>query len=539
MMVTLFLHQRRLILVFISLLFMCPLNMGLANIVDGAVECRIFSEESQAFLEAPKKNGFVIAAFTAASCSHCNKSNVVYREFSTLLGESNITRVKFFTVDLDSKNCADVSKDFDVISVPSVVILQKGQKFRYYSGPIDATALLSYSHKISQSSFSTFSSMAAFLDFVIMRDVVIAGFFRGVGEKDEMSDFRSASKLMQLRHNVHFAILTSPTAISEAIDLQMIKSSASACIFNNLNVPHQLRDWRNTKTSCITLSDLDGSFAAWIGPNALRVVDEVTSENSLFYEDAKLPMMLMFMNATNDNTALLHDFETVAENLKGLAVFAWSNDADSVAKKVTLGVPAHVSPALAVNTWTGDTNQYVFPLSQPLNARNIENWVRSYLAGQVKPKVVVNSAPLIDFGFVQILTFSKFNVVYDTAIDAVVLFFSHMQHQETEIIALQFKRAAERLRTVGVKTMTLYAYDVETNPSLPKNVDFHKLPSICIIPASKKAPPFTYYNGKGKGDYLHPNTVFCHITRKQFARCCSGFSNTHRSHCLSPMTRQI
>jgi hypothetical protein len=404
---------------------------------------------------------------------------------------------------MDSKYCADVSKEYDVSSLPSVVVLQKGQRFRYYSGPVQASALLSYSFKISQSPISTFSTMAAFLDFALTHDVVIAGFFRGGGEKDELADFRSASKFMQFRHNVHFAMLTSPAAISNAIDLQMIKSSPSACIFNNLNVPLQMRDWRKTKTSCTTLSDLEGSFAAWIGPNALRLVDEVTSENSLFYEDAKLPMMLLFMNATNDNRALLHEFEMAAENLRGLALFAWSNDADSPGKKVALGVPAHLSPALAVNTWSGETNQYVFPPSEHLNARNIQNWVRKYLSGQVKPKAVVNSAPPIDFGFVQSLSFSKFDVVYDTAVDAVVLFFSHTQRQETEIIALHFKRAAERLRTVGVKTMTLYAYDVEANPSLPKHVDFHKLPSICIIPANKKAPPFTYYNGKGKGEHMH------------------------------------
>jgi thiol-disulfide isomerase/thioredoxin len=506
-MATWLLHQRHLLHVVIALLFLCRNNLGLAKMVDGTVECRVFSEESQAFLDAPKRNNLVITAFTASSCSHCNRTNMVYKEFSKLLGESNITRVKFFAVDMDSKHCADVSKDFDVNSLPAVIVLQKGQKFRYYSGPVEALALLSYSFKISQSSFSTFTSMATFLDFANTRDVVVAGFFRGNGDKDELADFRSSSKLMQLRHNVYFAMLTSPAAISNSIDIQMIKSSPSACIFNNINVPIQMRDWHKTKTSCTTLSDLDGSLANWIGPNALRLVDEVTSENSLFYEDAKLPMMLMFMNATNDNSVLLHEFEMAAENLRGKALFAWSNDADSPAKKVALGVPAHVSPALAVNTWSGETNQYVFPPSQHLNARNIENWVRSYLSGQVKPKVVVNSAPPIDFGgFVQSLTFSKFNIVYDTAVDAVVLFFSHMQRQETEIIALQFKRAAERLRSVGVKTMTLYAYDVETNPSLPKNVDFHKLPSICIIPASKKAPPFTYYNGKGKGDYIHPIT---------------------------------
>jgi hypothetical protein len=125
------------------------------------------------------------------------------------------------------------------------------------------------------------------------------------------------------------------------------------------------------------------------------------------------------------------------------------------------------------------------------------------LSGQLQPKIAVNSAPAIDWGFVQTLTFAKFDVVYSSAVDAVVLFFSHTQRQETEIIALQFKRAAERLRKVGVKSMILYSYDVETNPSLPKSVDFHKLPSICIVPANKKAPPFTYYNGKGKGGHVH------------------------------------
>jgi hypothetical protein len=195
-----------------------------------------------------------------------------------------------------------------------------------------------------------------------------------------------------------------------------------------------------------------------------------------------------------------------------MASFAWSNDAETVTKKITLGIPAHISPALAINTWFGDKNQYVFPSTQELNARNIQNWVRSYLSGQLKPKVVVNSAPQIDWGFVQVLTLSKFDVVYDTAVDAVVLFFSHMQHQETEIIALQFKRAAERLRSLGVNTMPLYAFDVETNPSLPSSVEFHRLPSICIIPANKKAPPFTYYNGKGRGDRIHAPSYFYFVT---------------------------
>ena len=489
--------------VIMILFYAFPMHQGLAKIVDGAVECRMFSQQSQSFLGASKGNSFVLAAFTAASCSHCNKSNVVYGEFGHLLRESNITRVKFFVVDLDGKNCADIAKDFSLNSLPAVILLQKGQKHRYYSGPVGASALLSYSHKISQASHSTFSSLAAALDFAVAHDVAVVGFFRGSGDKDELADFRSASKLMQLRHNVHFAVVSSPTSASEALDLNLIKSSPTACIFNNMGIPLQVRNWRKTKTSCTTLSDLDGPLSSWIGPNSLRLIDEVTSENSLFYEEAKLPMILMFFNASNDNKALLHEFETAAENLRGLASFAWSNDAETVARKVTLGVPAHVSPAVAINTWFGEKNQYVYPLSQQLDARGIQNWVRSYLSGQLKPKVVTNSAPTIDWGVVQSLTFSKFDVVFDTAVDAVVLFFSHLQRQETEIITLQFKRAADRLRTLGVKTMILYAYDVETNPSLPSSVEFHKLPSICIIPASKKAPPFTYYNGKGKGECTH------------------------------------
>jgi hypothetical protein len=56
----------------------------------------------------------------------------------------------------------------------------------------------------------------------------------------------------------------------------------------------------------------------------------------------------------------------------------------------------------------------------------------------------------------------------------------------------------------------LYAYNVETNPSLPPSVEFHKLPSICIIPARKKEPPFTYFSGKGKGNViqLHNRHLF-------------------------------
>ena len=507
------LFLRRLHFFLVLVLYICPIHQVLAELVNGAVECRVFSKESEVFLNTPKGNGFVIAAFTASSCSHCNKSNAVFTEFSTLLLASNITkRVKFFVVDTDSKQCADISKDFSLNSLPSVILLQKGQKHLYYSGPVAASALLSYSFKISQAPFTMFSSTATFLNFAVSHDIVVAGFFRGSGDKEELTDFKSACKLMQLRHNVHFALLTSPSAVSNATDLNLITSSPSACIFNNLNVPLQSRDWRKTKTSCTTLSDLEGALASWIGPNALRLIDEVTSENSMFYEEAKVPMILLFFNASNDNRALLREYEMAAQNMRGLASFAWSNDAETVTKKITLGIPAHISPALAINTWFGDKNQYVFPSTQELNARNIQNWVRSYLSGQLKPKVVVNSAPQIDWGFVQVLTLSKFDVVYDTAVDAVVLFFSHMQHQETEIIALQFKRAAERLRSLGVNTMPLYAFDVETNPSLPSSVEFHRLPSICIIPANKKAPPFTYYNGKGRGDRIHAPSYFYFVT---------------------------
>ena len=484
------------------LLYLCLINHGHAKMVDGAVDCSKFSENSQVFLDALKGHGHVIAAFTAASCSHCNKSNIVNVEFSKLLGESNITKVKFFVVDMDSKDCADVSKDFSLTSLPAVILVQKGKKHRYYSGTVSASALLAYSLKISSAPFVTVSSIPAFLNFVVAHDIVVVGFFRGSGDKEELADFRSASKLMQLRHNVHFVLVTSAAAVLNAIDLNLIKSSPSACIFNNMDLPPQKRDWRKTKTACTTLSDLDGTFASWIGPNALRIIDQISSENSLFYEDAKLPMILLFLNATKDTKPLLHEFEIAAENLRGLASFAWSDDSDFSARKVTLGVPAHLSPALAINTWAGDKNQYVFPQSQELNARNIQNWVRSYLSGQLKAKVVVDSAPSIDWGFVQSVTFSKFDVVFDTAVDAVVLFFSPQQRQETDMIALQFKRAAERLRTLGVKTMALYAFDVETNPSIPSSVEFKKLPSICIIPASKKTPPFTYYHGKGKGDHI-------------------------------------
>jgi hypothetical protein len=526
----------------VLVLFLCLIYLVPAELVSGAVECRVFSRDSEAFLNTRKGHGFVIAAFTASSCSHCDKSNAAFTEFSSLLLASNITKkVKFFVVDTDSKHCADISKDFSLNSLPSVILLPKGQKHLYYSGPVDASAMLAYSFKISEAPFTTHISTATLLEFAVSHDIVVVGFFRGSGDKEELADFKSASRLFQLRYNVHFALLKSPSAISNATDLNLITSSPSACIFNNLNVPLQLRDWRKTKTSCTTLSDLEGAFASWIGPNALRLIDEITSENSQFYEEAKLPMILIFFNASNDNTALLREYEVAAQNLKGLASFAWSNDADTVTKKITLGIPAHISPAIAINTWFGDKNQYVFPSSQDLNARNIQNWVQSYLSGQLKPKVAVNSSSQIEWGAVQTLTLSKFDVVYDTTVDAVVLFFSHMQLQETEIISLQFKRAAERLRSLGVNSMPLYAFDVETNPHLPSSVEFHRLPSICIIPANKKAPPFTYYNGKGKGRAFMLCSCFYFLcdTRPQFAPFCCGFNSTLQRRSLSLTTRLI
>jgi hypothetical protein len=438
---------------------------------------------------------------------------------------------------MDSKNCADISKQFSLNSLPSLMLLQKGQKHREYIGPVRAAALLSYSFKISQAPITTFSSISSLLDYAVMHDVVVTGFFSGSQDKDELADFKVASKFMQLRHNVYFAMVTSPAAVSNALELNLIRSSPSSCIFNNLNIAQDMRNWRKTKTACTTLSELEGSLSDWIGPNALRLVDQVTGENSLFYEDAKLPMVLLFLKETEDNRVLLHEFEAAAENLKALASFAWTHDSD--AKKVTLGIPTHVSPALAINTWSGDQNQYVFPPSEQLDARSIQNWVRRYLSGQLKPKVVVASAPPMDWGHVQSLTFSKFDVVYDTSIDAVVLFYSHLQRQETEVIALQFKRAAERLRTLAVNTMTLFAFDVETNPSIPSGVEFHKLPSICMISAGKKAPPFTYYSGKGKGDLIHAVTSALFDILKQFAPCCCGCNNMLPEHYLSPMTHPI
>ena len=127
--------------------------------------------------------------------------------------------------------------------------------------------------------------------------VLVIGFFadyEGI-EEDDYEDFIEVAKDMQAREDVYFAVVTKPKVCEWYKKKKTIDRTPSVMLLGDNGV----------KT--INLDEFFGEkfgLKEWIDKNAIPVLGKLTASNFKLYEKIPNPMLMLFLDLTNEYSSL-------------------------------------------------------------------------------------------------------------------------------------------------------------------------------------------------------------------------------------------
>eukprot|EP00960_Hanusia_phi_P026622 746353-Hanusia_phi.AAC.4 len=332
-----------------------------------------FNMTAKSFKSKCKKHPLMLIVFTARSCRHCVDFEPSYKWATPQL---DVLKVPLARVDVDIEK--DFSRDMGISSMPAVKVVEKCKDKGLYKGYHSPLAFISYANKLLADAVTPLTSEEEVKDFSIQHNVSVISFFsKGDGYEDEEEEFREAAESLRFSNNVYFATVKS-TAVSKHFEAEKwFKKAPAIVVFRNF-------DLNDRDLDSVVITELaDMSVQDWISKRTVRLVDEITGSNFAYYESLRIPMLLLFVNKTADNSVVLKDFKAVARFYQGKISFGYLDGQQHATRKIALGLVDDLLPAMAFNTLTGAL--YPFPSWRKLDQKNIKEHVEGFLTGRLQP----------------------------------------------------------------------------------------------------------------------------------------------------------
>lgn len=274
-----------------------------------------FNSTAKSIKKECKKHINLMVIFTAASCLHCPDFEPAYRWSMAAMKERGVEVAR---IDVDkNKEFAD---EHGVTSLPAIKFFHKCKDKGLFKGTHSKAALEAYVKKVTDPVTTTLRTSQEVEAFSKAHPVSVIGFFANPsGESDEIDDFSEAAAELQYTHNTYFAIVRDRNAMAPYMgkaDSLWFKKSPSTVIFRNIDGDEQERD-------TLLMSELNARLQDWIMDKSVRLVDEITSGNFVYYESLRRPMLLLFLDKEANNRALLKSIKAVANRYKGVLSCGW------------------------------------------------------------------------------------------------------------------------------------------------------------------------------------------------------------------------
>ncbi len=504
-----------------------------------------------------KKKELVLLGFSSPSCASCVKLETPYKEVSPLLKQMN---VPFVRVDADKfKNIAKVYK---IVSIPSIVAVYKGRAV-HYEGVHSSEGIQAFAKKIRAPPVKKITSIEDVTSFMenyyleTRREQAtnFIGFFNEEDDGEEMEEYLEVAAELYTKDYVNFAVVTSKPVIEHYQKAKWFKFAPS------IVADMASYNYQRAKDSLYLPTFFNqGSLEQWFNQRTIKLVDEIKPSNFAMYESLALPMVMLFLNLedlgggidqdpkkvglTNGvrNRDLIADFERAASKFRGKVVFVYSNGIKHADQMKALGLVNGVEalPTLAMNTMTDF--RHVFPLGKTLNEDGMTEFINDFLAGRVynhdgpKPsdyeeqrrkkflerrERLLNKEPDIPGvkesfdkhgdDHVKIITMDNFeSEVLSEGKDMILLFHSD-DCENCGAMAVYYKRVALRFHELGIKSVVVARYDLTWQPTPRATFNVQSLPSMVMLPAYEKFPPYKYYSGVSRVqsimEWVHENAA--------------------------------
>jgi len=356
------------------------------------------------FQEALDANEFILVEFYAPWCGHCKALAPEYAKAAGILAEkgSSIALAK-----VDATEEPKIAEQFEVRGYPTLKFFRNG-KDTEYNGGRTADTIVTWLEKKTGPPAKTLATVEEAKAFVAENDIAVIGFFDTV-DSDGAKAFLAAAGNMD---DYPFGITTEAAVLAEY-------KAAGVVIFKNFD------EGRNDLEGEVT----EESVAAFVAGNSLPLVVDFSQDTAqkIFSGEIKSHLLLFMSAAAEDHAAKVEMARGIAKDYKGQMLFVTINTDEEDHKRIMefFGMEESELPSMRIIKLEEDMSKFK-PTSTELSDSNIRAFVKSYLAGELKPHLMSEEIPEDwDKEPVKVLVAKNFEeVAKDTSKDVLVEFYA-------------------------------------------------------------------------------------------------------------------
>ena len=391
-------------------------------------------------------------------------------------------------------------------------------------------------------------------------------------ESDERDDFvHAAGELRKLRPDVAvrgaYVRMTRSLADSFVRDRQWLLHAPSAVLLSAGNPPGCLVGCA-FHGGAYRLDERDDSgltLSEWAAQRALPVLGELTPLTFAAYAATSLPMLIAFVhpsfygrsapNATEVDAqgarrdkkkrrALQSSLRAVGERFRGQICVVTCDGIAQRTRMLTLGLSGDSPlPQLAFNTKDG--RQLPFPLGRTPSEKALSHFTADFLGERLPPRPPRHTAPASPASpkpsreaaadspesVVNVIPSTFDRVALDVTRDVLLLLTADIGCEPCKRLIPFYARVATRVHELGLSsTLRIAQFDVKRHahelPAHLSPIQLHNLPIVIMLPAKRKAAPFSLFHGNARPKELlyfaqrHASFPFelppnPHLTREQ------------------------
>ena len=233
--------------------------------------------------------------FSSRRCHKCIAIESEYLRISEYLHGKSIL---FARVDVDEVR--SLSAKYGVTSLPSLVFFHKRRPYPY-KGAQTLEAIQSYVQKITSSPVQSLDSVEETETFIAlersaalhMHSFNVVAFFREAKgmEEEDYEEFVEIARRLQFTPDIYFAVVTKPLVSQRFIATRVIDRTPSL-LLSGEGLQRAIN---------IDELDADTGMQRWIETMSIPLVAKMDEQNFLIYERLGLPMLLMFLDLSEEH----------------------------------------------------------------------------------------------------------------------------------------------------------------------------------------------------------------------------------------------
>ncbi|KAI5124827.1 hypothetical protein M0805_005457 [Coniferiporia weirii] len=448
----------------ISPLFSFAALLAAAGLISADDASDVISLTPDNFGSVVDSDPLILVEFFAPWCGHCKSLAPHYEEAASALKEKNIKLAKVDCVDQ-----AELCQQHGVGGYPTLKVFRNGTPSDY-TGPRKADGIISYMTKQSLPAVTEVTA-ANHVEFRKADKLVLIAYLSSSTEAPA-PEFSAAAE--KHRDDYLFGFTTDEDAIKEAG-----VTTPAIVLYKRFDEP---RIDLETHVPSVTVAEIE----TFVKGHSIPLVDEVGGDNYQVYVQSGLPLAYLFVDPTDEKKEEhIAALRPIAAKNKGKANFVWIDAIKFGDHAKSLNLPEAKWPSFVVQDLS---KQLKYPLSQAkdVTPEAVEEWVSSYLAGELQPELKSEAVPETQDESVYTVVGKNFDeVVFDESKDVFIEFYAPWCGHCKRLKPI-WDSLGERFANVKDK-LVIAKMDATVN-DLPPSADFRiaGFPTLKFKPAGSK-----------------------------------------------------